>query len=166
MTTYTVHNLIHGDTSDGAGEEQVTVLNPSLGEPIASFREATPAQVDDAVRSAREAATSWRRQTPGQRAEVMHAVAQLAADHFDELAELESVDAGKPISAVRDVELPGIVGGLRFFAGAGRSSAALPAGEYVADNTVMVRREPVGVVAAITPWNFPLQQAVWKIGPA
>jgi betaine-aldehyde dehydrogenase len=166
MSTYTVNNLIHGDVSSGAGVEELDVLNPSRAEVITSFREATASQVDDAVRSAREAATKWSRQTPGQRAEAMQAVAQLAADHFDELAELESIDAGKPITAVRDVELPGIIGGLRFFAGAGRTSAALPAGEYVAGNTVMMRREPVGVVAAITPWNFPLQQAVWKIAPA
>jgi betaine-aldehyde dehydrogenase len=166
MTTYTVSNLIHGDLSPGDGDAELEVLNPSLGETIASFKEATGAQVDDAVRSAREAAASWSRTTPGARADALHAVAQLAAEHFDELAELESVDAGKPITAVRDIELPGIIGGLRFFAGAGRSSTALSAGEYVADNTVMVRREPVGVVGAITPWNFPLQQAVWKIGPA
>jgi betaine-aldehyde dehydrogenase len=166
LSAYTVTNLIHGDASAGAGDDELAVVNPSRGEVIATFRDGTASQVDDAVRSAREAATRWSRETPGTRAEAMHAIAQLAADHFDELAELESVDAGKPITAVRDVELPGIIGGLRFFAGAGRSGAALPAGEYVPDNTVMVRREPVGVVAAITPWNFPLQQAVWKIGPA
>src|SRR5215469_5898918 len=134
MSIYTVNNLIHGEVSSGAGAEELDVLNPSRGEVITSFREATASQVDDAVRSARDAATKWSRQTPGQRAEAMHAVAQLAADHFDELAELESTDAGKPITAVRDVELPGIIGGLRFFAGAGRSSAALPAGEYVTGN--------------------------------
>jgi betaine-aldehyde dehydrogenase len=166
LTTYTVTNLIHGEVSAGAGDEVLEVFNPSHGEVIAAFQEATASQVDDAVRSSRAAAEHWSRETPGKRAELMQAVAQLAAEHFDELAELESVDAGKPISAVRDVELPGIIGGLRFFAGAGRSGAALAAGEYIADNTVMMRREPVGVVAAITPWNFPLQQAVWKIGPA
>lgn len=166
MSTYTVTNLIHGDASPGAGDQHLEVLNPSRGDVIASFREAAASQVDDAVQSAREAVQSWRRETPGKRAELMLAVADLIVDHFDEFAELESVDAGKPISAVRDVELPGIIGGLKFFAGAGRSGAALPAGEYIADNTVMVRREPVGVVAAITPWNFPLQQAVWKIAPA
>lgn len=166
MGTYTLNNLIHGDASSGAGEEELDVVNPSRGEVIASFREATTSQVDDAVQSAREAAMQWGRETPGNRAEIMHAITQLAVEHFDELADLESVDAGKPISAVRDVELPGIMRGLRYFAGAGASSTALPAGEYAADNTVMLRREPVGVVAAITPWNFPLQQAVWKIFPA
>lgn len=166
MSIYTVNNLIHGDASSGVGDEVLELLNPSRGDVIASYREATASQVDDAVRSAREAAKSWSRETPGKRAEAMLAVAQLAADHFDELAELESVDAGKPITTVREVELPGIIGGLRYFAGAGRSGSALAAGEYIAGNTVMMRREPVGVVAAITPWNFPLQQAVWKIGPA
>jgi betaine-aldehyde dehydrogenase len=166
MSTYHVTNLIDGEAAAGSGDESLDVLNPSHGDVIASFREATATQVNDAVRSAREAAHPWSRQSPGRRAELLHAVVQLATEHFDELAELESVDAGKPITAVRDVELPGIIGGLRFFAGAGRSSTALSAGEYVPDNTVMVRREPVGVVAAITPWNFPLQQAVWKIGPA
>ena len=166
MSSYTVTNLIDGDASPGAGDHYLEVLNPSRGDVIASFREATASQVDGAVQSARAAGRRWRRETPGKRAELMHAVADLIVDHFDELAELESIDAGKPISAVRDVELPGIIGGLKFFAGSGRSGAALPAGEYIADNTVMVRREPVGVVAAITPWNFPLQQAVWKIAPA
>ncbi len=166
MSNYTVSNLINGEAVAGAGDEQLDVLNPSTGETIASFRESTTSQVDDAVRSAREAAAQWSRETPGNRAEILHAITQLVVDHFDELAELESVDAGKPISAVRDAELPGIMRGLRFFAGAGGSGAALPAGEYAAGNTVMLRREPVGVVAAITPWNFPLQQAVWKIFPA
>ncbi|WP_431230863.1 aldehyde dehydrogenase family protein [Paenarthrobacter nicotinovorans] len=166
MSTYTVSNLIHGDVTAGDGAEEIEVFNPSLGETLTSFRESTNTQVNDAVRSAREASTAWSRLTPGQRAEAMHNVAELASRHFDELAELESIDAGKPITAVRDVELPGIVGGLRYFAGAGRASSALPAGEYIEGNTVMMRREPIGVVAAITPWNFPLQQAVWKIGPA
>jgi betaine-aldehyde dehydrogenase len=166
MSTYTVTNLVNGEASPGLGDVQIDVLNPSNEETISTFTESTSSQVNEAVSSAREAAKGWSRETPGKRADVMHQIAQLAADHFDELAELESVDAGKPITAVREIELPGIIGGLRFFAGAGRSSTALSAGEYVDDNTVMVRREPVGVVAAITPWNFPLQQAVWKIGPA
>jgi betaine-aldehyde dehydrogenase len=86
--------------------------------------------------------------------------------NLEEFVQLESIDAGKPIEASRTIELPGILDGVGYFAGAGRSTSAPAAGEYVAGSTTLVRREPVGVVAAITPWNFPLMQAVWKILPA
>ncbi|MFI5953827.1 aldehyde dehydrogenase family protein [Cryptosporangium sp. NPDC051539] len=166
MSDLTISTLIDGESAPGTGAEEIEVLNPSTGRPIASFRESGADQVDAAVAAARAAARGWGRTTPGRRSEALTALADLVATHFDEIAALESVDAGKPITAARTVEMPGIVNGLRFFAGAGRASAALAAGEYVEGNTVMMRREPVGVVAAITPWNFPLQQAVWKIAPA
>ena len=166
MTSFTISNLIGGETTDGASTENIEVLNPSNARPITSFRESSSEQVDAAVAAAREASRQWARTTPGQRSEALTSLANLVAEHFDEIAHLESIDAGKPITAAKTLEMPGIVNGLRFFAGAGRVSSALAAGEYVEGNTVMMRREPVGVVAAITPWNFPLQQAVWKIAPA
>jgi betaine-aldehyde dehydrogenase len=166
MPGLTISNLIGGKSSSGAGTEDIEVLNPSNAKPITSFRESSAGQVDDAVAAARDASKGWSRTTPGERSEALTKLADLVAEHFDEIAMLESMDAGKPITAARTLEMPGIVNGLRFFAGAGRASSALAAGEYIEGNTVMMRREPVGVVAAITPWNFPLQQAVWKIAPA
>ena len=88
------------------------------------------------------------------------------AQNLAEFARIESIDAGKPITVATEEELPGILGALRHFAGAGRVLAAQAAGEFAAGTTSYVRREPVGVVAGITPWNFPLWQAVWKIAPA
>lgn len=166
MPGFTISNLIGGETSLGEGTEDIEVLNPSSARAITSFRESSSEQVGAAVAAAREASTRWARTTPGARSEALSKLAHLVVEHFDEIAKLESIDAGKPITAAKTLEMPGIVSGLRFFAGAGRESTALAAGEYVEGNTVMVRREPVGVVAAITPWNFPLQQAVWKIAPA
>lgn len=96
----------------------------------------------------------------------MHKLASHIEVHLDELALLEVADAGKPVSAARGEELPGILDALRHFAGAARMTTGQPAGEYAASNTTIMRREPVGVVGAITPWNFPLWQAVWKIAPA
>jgi betaine-aldehyde dehydrogenase len=164
--TYPLDNLIAGDSVPGGSGTELEVVNPSTGAAIAVLREATAEQVDAAVRAARRAQRDWARTTPGARGEALHAIAALLADRIDEFAELESIDAGKPITTARTVEMPGIVAGLRYFAGAGRLSSVLATDEYVAGNTIMMRREPVGVVAAITPWNFPLQQAIWKIGPA
>jgi len=164
--TNTVGNLIAGESVPGAGETALDVVNPSTAAPIARLQEASAEQVDAAVRTARDAQRRWARTTPAQRSDVLHAIATLFAERAEEFVELESADAGKPITTARTIEVPGMAAGLRYFAGAGRSGSVLPADEYVPGNTVMMRREPVGVVAAITPWNFPLQQAIWKIGPA
>lgn len=166
MTNLEVRSLINGKSVDGDSDRVVTVLNPSTREQLTQFTEASGEQVAEAVSAATEAFRTWRRTTPGERSDLLHRLADNLASRLDEFAELESLDAGKPYTTAREEEVPGILNALRYFAGAARSSAGPVAGEYLADNTTIVRREPVGVVVAITPWNFPLWQAVWKIGPA
>jgi 1-pyrroline dehydrogenase len=142
------------------------VLNPATGEPIAEVPRCGPEDVDRAVAAARAALPAWRETPPGERAERLLALADAVREHRDELAELESRNAGKPLPAARE-EVDFCVDNLRFFAGAGRALPGLPAaGEYSPDHTSMLRREPVGVVGQITPWNYPLMMAVWKLGPA
>ena len=118
------------------------------------------------MQAARAAFPAWSALSPGERADRMRRLADLVESRIDELATLEVLDAGKPWSASRDAELPGVVDALRFFGATGRVALGPAAGEYVPGSTTYTRREPVGVVAAITPWNYPLWQAVWKIAPA
>src|SRR5205807_5183656 len=104
--------------------------------------------------------------TPGERALALLKLAEAIQEHSEELSELETDNAGKPISAFREDEIPFIVDNLRFFAGAARTLEGRSAGEYVSGYTSLIRREPVGVIGQITPWNYPLMMAIWKIGPA
>jgi betaine-aldehyde dehydrogenase len=166
MTLMTVPNVIDGKSVAGSSTDALEVLDPSTGEVIARFTESTPGDVDDAVQAAKAAFPAWAAKSPAKRSEALHALADLFAQNLAEFARIESIDAGKPITAATEEELPGILGALRHFAGAGRVLAAQAAGEFAAGTTSYVRREPVGVVAGITPWNFPLWQAVWKIAPA
>src|SRR6478735_6636860 len=116
--------------------------------------------------AARAAFPAWAARTPGARSELLHRLVEVIEDNIDELARLETLDAGKPTTVARGDELPGIAAALRHFAGAARALAGQAAGEFVENNTSYVRREPLGVVLGITPWNFPLWQAAWKLGPA
>jgi 1-pyrroline dehydrogenase len=142
------------------------VLNPATGEALAAVPRCAPEDVDAAVHAALRALPAWRGTPVGERAEALLALADRVRDHRDELALLESRNVGKPLPAARE-EVDFCVDNLRFFAGAARAMPGLPAaGEYSADHTSMLRREPVGVVGQITPWNYPLMMAVWKIGPA
>ncbi len=159
-------NVIDGKTEPGSSGEINRVLNPSTGEVVAEATLSTVEDADRAVAAARAAFPAWAATTPGERSQILHDMANLLADNLDEIAHLETIDAGKPSSATRGEEVPGIIGALRHFAGAGRVLSAQAAGEFVAGNTSYVRREPLGVVLGITPWNFPLWQAVWKLGPA
>jgi 1-pyrroline dehydrogenase len=142
------------------------VLNPASGDVIARVPRGSAADVDEAVQAAARALPAWRDTPVGERAERVHALADAIAAHRDELAELESRNAGKPLPAALE-EVDFSADNLRFFAGAARAMPGLPAaGEYSAAHTSMLRREPIGVVGQITPWNYPLMMAVWKIGPA
>jgi betaine-aldehyde dehydrogenase len=142
------------------------VLDPATGEPIARAQVSTDADVERAVGAARRAFAGWAAQTPGERAGALLALADALEENGEEIAQLESLNAGKPIAAVRQDELPFIVDNLRFFAGAGRCLEGLAAGEYATGYTSIIRREPVGVIGQIAPWNYPLMMAIWKIGPA
>jgi betaine-aldehyde dehydrogenase len=118
------------------------------------------------VRAAAAAFPEWSTTTPGERALALLKLADAIEEHADELAELESDNAGKPIAAFKADEIPFMVDNLRFFAGAARCLEGRASGEYVSGYTSIIRREPIGVIGQISPWNYPLMMAVWKIGPA
>jgi betaine-aldehyde dehydrogenase len=161
-----LQNFIDGefvDSADGATEE---VINPANGQAIAEMPLSNEEDVNRAVAAAKRAFDSWSNTTPGERGTALLKLADLIEEHAEELADLESADAGKPRQAFLDDEIPFGADNLRFFAGAGRTMQGSAAGEYVEGRTSIIRREPVGVVGQITPWNYPLMMAIWKIGPA
>jgi betaine-aldehyde dehydrogenase len=169
MATATVtklQNFIGGEFVDPAEGQTEEVVNPATGEVIAEAPLSTADDVDRAVAAAREAFDGWAATTPGQRALMLLKLAEVIEEHADGLSDLESADAGKPRKAFLEDEIPAMVDNLRFFAGAGRCLEGRASGEYTEGYTSIIRREPVGVVGQITPWNYPLMMAIWKIGPA
>jgi 1-pyrroline dehydrogenase len=165
-TTVSKHqNLIGGEWVDSAGGETMEVLNPATGETIAEVPRASAEDVDRAVQAAKNALPEWLETTPGERAELLLKLADAIDTHADELAELESRNVGKPLSYAKD-ELPVCSDNIRFFAGAARVLEGKSAGEYMRGYTSWLRREPIGVVGGIAPWNYPLMMAVWKLAPA
>ncbi len=159
-------NFIDGDhavPSEGGFED---VVNPSTGEVIARAPLSTAEDVDRAVAAARRALDRFSRTTPAERATMLLRLAEALEANAEELGDLESSDAGKPRALMDVDEIPGCADNLRFYAGAARCLEGRAAGEYFAGRTSIIRREPVGVVGQITPWNYPLGMAVWKIGPA
>jgi len=165
-TTVTKHqNLIGGEWVDASGGETMEVINPSTGETIAEVPLASAEDVDRAVQAAKQALPEWLETTPAERAELLLKLADAIDEHADELAELESRNVGKPLSYAKD-ELPVCSDNIRFFAGAARVLEGRSAGEYMRGYTSFVRREPIGIVGGITPWNYPLMMAIWKLAPA
>ena len=165
VTVSSYKNFVGGDWVDSASGETMEVVNPSTGETIAEVPRGTAEDVDRAVQAAKRALPEWLETTPGERAEVLLKLADLIDEHAEELARLESTNVGKPLPAARD-EMPVSSDNLRFFAGAARLLEGKATGEYMRGYTSMLRREPIGIVGGITPWNYPLMMAVWKIGPA
>ncbi|MFL5859784.1 MAG: gamma-aminobutyraldehyde dehydrogenase [Solirubrobacteraceae bacterium] len=165
-TATTLQNFIDGQFVDPADGQTEPVLNPASAEVIAHAPLSSAEDVDRAVKAARAAFGGWSAATPGERALALLKLADAVEEHADDLAALESDNAGKPINAFRDDEIPFMVDNLRFFAGAARCLEGRAAGEYVSGYTSIIRREPVGVIGQIAPWNYPLMMAVWKIGPA
>jgi betaine-aldehyde dehydrogenase len=162
----TLQNFIDGEHVDPADGRREPVVNPATGETIAEAPESTQADVDRAVAAARAAFDGWGSTTPAERALALLRLADAIEENADELTELEATNAGKPRAAFREDEIPFMVDNLRFFAGAARCMEGKAAGEYLEGYTSMVRREPVGVIGQISPWNYPLMMAIWKIGPA
>ncbi len=151
-------------TGEGAHREQV--LDPATGKVIAEIPEASEAQVAQAAQAADRAFRAWSRTVPRDRSALLLKLADAIESRGAELARLESDNAGKPYLAVLNDEIPAIVDVFRFFAGACRSMTGAVAGEYTPGYTSMIRRDPIGVVASIAPWNYPLMMAAWKIAPA
>ena len=141
------------------------MLDPATGETIAEVASSSAADVDRAVEAAAAAFPAWAATTPAERATALWRLADRMEEQTDELVALESRNVGKPIAAVPE-EIEFDIDNLRFFAGAARTATAQAAGEYMAGYTSILRREPLGVVASIAPWNYPLMMAIWKIGPA
>ncbi len=156
---------IGGAWVDSAGGETATVLNPANGEIIATVQASGPEDVDRAARAAATAFESWQHSTPQDRSLMLLKLADAIEARADELGRLESRNCGKPVAAAID-EIAAVADNLRFFAGAARLMEGKAANEYLAGHTSLIRRDPIGVVASIAPWNYPLYMAGWKIGPA
>src|SRR5205085_10994482 len=165
VTVSSHKNLVGGEWVDSVEGETMEVLNPATGETIAEVPRGSAKDVDRAVAAAKKALPEWLETTPGERAEALLKLADALDDHAEELAQLESLNVGKPLSYARD-EMPVSSDNIRFFAGAARLLEGKSAGEYMRGYTSMLRREPLGVVGGITPWNYPLMMAVWKFSPA
>jgi betaine-aldehyde dehydrogenase len=161
-----LQNMIGGEFVAAAEGKTEEVVNPANGEVIADAPLSNEEDIDRAVRAARKAFESWSVTTPAQRQELMLKLADGFQERADEITDWETKDAGKPRQAMFDEEIGPMVDQLRFFAGAARTLEGRAAGEYMEGYTSYIRREPVGVVGQVTPWNYPLMMAVWKIGPA
>ncbi|CAJ1788039.1 Gamma-aminobutyraldehyde dehydrogenase [Aeromonas veronii] len=156
--------LIDGQFVTGEGQAEL-ILNPANGEQIATVPEASFEQVNRAVNGAQRAFAQWSRTTPASRSNLLLRLADLVERHAEEFAALESLNCGKPYLAVLNDELPAVVDCFRFFAGAARCLQGPLAGEYLEGHTSMIRRDPIGVVGSIAPWNYPLMMAAWKMAP-
>ena len=161
----TLQQFIGGEWVDSASGKTLEVENPANGQVIASVPASDAEDVDRAANAAAKAFETWQKTTPAERMNALLKLADAVDANADELARLESAHAGKPLN-VAAVDIPVVADNLRFFAGAARNLEGKAANEYIADRTSIIRREPVGVVASIAPWNYPLMMAGWKIGPA
>jgi aminobutyraldehyde dehydrogenase len=157
--------LINGRLVDGEGDSQA-VLNPAKGMPLIRINEASKSQVDAAVNAAAGAFDGWSQTVVKDRAMLLLRLADKIESHAAEFARLESDNCGKPYHAALNDEIPAIADVFRFFAGASRCLQGSAAGEYLPGFTSMIRRDPIGVVASIAPWNYPLMMAAWKMAPA
>jgi aminobutyraldehyde dehydrogenase len=158
--------MLIGSKFETGTETPETVLNPKTEETLLELPEASPDQIDAAVNAAETAFKTWSRTTPMERSYLLLKLADRIGQEAESFATLEALNCGKPRHAVLRDEIPGIVDCFRFFAGAVRTQHGMVAGEYMAGHTSMIRRDPVGVVASIAPWNYPLMMAAWKLAPA
>ncbi|HEY1637720.1 MAG TPA: aldehyde dehydrogenase family protein, partial [Rhizomicrobium sp.] len=157
--------FIGGEFEAGQGAAE-RIVNPRDGQLIVEVPEASDAQVDAAVAAAANAFDTWSRTTPAERSAALLKIADAIEREAEAYADLESLNCGKPRHLVLADEIPAIVDCFRFFAGACRTMHGPLAGEYLPGHTSMIRRDPVGVVASIAPWNYPLMMAAWKLAPA
>ncbi len=158
--------MLIGASFEAGTETEEKILNPKTGDVILDLPEASLSQIDAAVDAAERAFDTWSETTPGQRAGYLLAIADAIEKDAAGFAALESLNCGKPINAVLNDEIPAIVDCYRYFAGAVRNLHAPVAGEYLPGHTSMIRRDPVGIVGSIAPWNYPLMMMAWKLAPA
>jgi betaine-aldehyde dehydrogenase len=161
-----VKSFIDGSLVDAADGRTMPIVDPATGEEIGVAADAGKEDVDRAVAAAVRAFPAWSTATPQERSLALLRIADVVEAHAEELASLESRDAGKPLAAVLEDEIPPIADCFRFFAGAARNLEGVAAATYVEGTMSFVRREPIGVVGQIAPWNYPLMMASWKLGPA
>ena len=159
-------NFIGGELVEAKGAATEQLINPSTGEAYLEVPVSNADDVDTAVAAAATAFESWKRVTPSERSLALYRIADAIEAAADELVALESENTGKPVSLTMSEEIPPMVDQIRFFAGAARNLEGRAAAEYMEGHTSMIRREPIGVCAAVTPWNYPMMMAVWKWGPA
>ncbi len=161
-----LRNFVNGESVDAADGATSEVINPSTGQAYATAPVSGATDLDAAYAAASAAFQSWGRTTPAERQRALLKIADALESRADEFVAAESENTGKPLALTASEELPPAVDQLRFFAGAARVLEGRSAGEYMAGHTSFIRREPIGVVGQVTPWNYPLMMAVWKIGPA
>ena len=161
-----LQNFINGKSVDGASGETTTLINPATGEAFATAPKSNVADVDKAMKAASDAFVDWRDSTPSERQRALLKIADAIEARADEFVAIESENCGKPMGLTASEEVPPMVDQIRFFAGAARNLEGKSAGEYMRGMTSFVRREPIGVCAQVTPWNYPMMMAVWKWAPA
>jgi betaine-aldehyde dehydrogenase len=161
-----LQNFVGGERVDTADGRRMDLVDPATGEVFASAPVSGAEDVDRAYRTAATAFEGWRDTTPSERQKALLRLADLVEEHAEELVALESRNTGKPIGLTTSEEIPPMVDQIRFFAGAARTLEGKAAAEYMAGHTSFVRREPIGVVGQVTPWNYPMMMAVWKLAPA
>ncbi|WP_046776355.1 gamma-aminobutyraldehyde dehydrogenase [Streptomyces yangpuensis] len=157
---------IDGQLRAGTSGRSHAVVDPATGEEVLTYELAGTADVDEAVAAARRAFPAWSGATPGERSDALHRLAAVLAEQAEDFAYAESLQCGKPIKLSTEFDVPGTIDNTAFFAGAARHLQGQAAAEYSGDHTSYVRREAIGVVGSIAPWNYPLQMAAWKILPA
>jgi len=161
-----LQNFINGQSVDSKSGETTTLINPATGQPFATAPISNAADVDAAMKSASAAFVDWRDSTPSERQRALLKIADAIEARADEFVAVESENCGKPTGLTASEEVPPMVDQIRFFAGAARNLEGKSAGEYMRGMTSFIRREPVGVCAQVTPWNYPMMMAVWKWAPA
>ena len=161
-----LRNFIGGQWADPASDVRAEIINPSTGEAFATAPVSSPQDVDAAFRAASAAFETWRDATPGERSLALLRIADSLEARADEFVAAESENTGKPVGLTKSEEIPPMVDQIRFFAAAARMLEGRSAGEYMSGFTSMIRREPIGVCAQVTPWNYPMMMAVWKWAPA
>jgi betaine-aldehyde dehydrogenase len=161
-----LQNFIGGQWTDLSFDKRSELTNPSTGEVFATAPVSGEAEVDAAVSSAAAAFEGWRDSTPAERSLALLRIADAIESRAEEFVKAESLNTGKPLGLTESEEIPPMVDQIRFFAGAARMLEGRSAGEYMSGFTSFIRREPIGVCAAVTPWNYPMMMAVWKWAPA
>jgi betaine-aldehyde dehydrogenase len=159
-------NFINGKSVDSTSGETTTLINPATAQPFATAPKSNAADVDLAMKSASAAFEGWRDSTPSERQRALLKIADAIESRAEEFVATESENCGKPLGLTASEEVPPMVDQIRFFAGAARNLEGKSAGEYMRGMTSFVRREPIGVCAQVTPWNYPMMMAVWKWAPA